>query len=71
MKEPLLILCPLLVTPENTGVKQLFHPLAGPTEGGYDVAGSSFVPSSRDPPRTQGVHNVSTHLWAPEQARVM
>ena len=44
VRQPILILSPVLGTPENAGVMQQICPLVGPREGRGEVANSDFVP---------------------------
>ena len=49
MSTPLLILSPLLGTPDNEGVTHQFRSLVGPQEGKGDPATADFVPFSGNP----------------------
>ena len=44
VKQPLLILSPLLGTPENVGATYQFHPFVAPQEGRGEATTSDFVP---------------------------
>ena len=44
VRQPILILSPLLGTPENAGVTWHFRPLLGLQEGKDEAANSDFVP---------------------------
>ena len=44
VRPPILILSPLLGTPESARVTQHFRPLLGPREGTGEAATSDFVP---------------------------
>ena len=54
MRQPILILCPLLGTPENAGVMRHFHPLSGAQEGRGEAANSDFVTFVGDPRESRG-----------------
>ena len=54
VRQPLLILSPLLGTPENAGVMQPFRPLLGPREGRGETATFDFVPFLGDPRKCRG-----------------
>ena len=70
VREPLLILSPLLGIPENAGVTEQFHPLAGLREGKDAVATSEFAPFVGDSRECRGCVAVPPHGGPPENAGV-